>query len=305
MTRTRISLPLTRNEVSLPDISSIETSRQAFGDSFLKAGYILSQYLEQIELAVTDDEDFTSDPFNLIALGLFSKLRYHYYSSVLLEVHKDPLGSQFLIEQLTETAITLTYLLEEVDEDVFSTYVAASVHQAHHLLADVEGKLQVYSGHPGLLELRDKLESCIAQLRKYSASPTTTSSKVYSWGVPEADTTAKRGAIAGLGFLTDPSRSVVLSTVPASSLDLQVNYLSSAAGSFQRKAKPSTNFTSLRDTAHLCLHTTRAFLEEVINNCQDEKICYIEGLIKGLEVLFQWFYQAHNTYKRHFSVEAA
>ncbi len=293
---TKTSLPLSLNEMSLPDISSIRKSQQACGESFLRVGYILSQYLKHIESAVAALDDFKDDPFNWVALGLFSKLRCHYYSFVLLEVHRDQIGSQFLMEHLCETAITLTYLLEEADEEVFSEYIAASARQAHHILAKVDDKLQV-SQHQGLLKLREKLESCIAQQQgQPTALATQSRAEAYSWGLPEVDTTTKRGATTGLGFLADPVRPLALSVVPASWLDLQINYSGSISGNAQANTESSPNFTSLRDTAHLCLHATRAFLEEVTNNYQRANLD-IESLSNGLDILFEWFHSAHHAYR--------
>jgi len=42
----------------------------------------------------------------------------------LLEINHDWTGSKFLIENLCEAAITLIYLLEEVDRALFSEYIS-------------------------------------------------------------------------------------------------------------------------------------------------------------------------------------
>jgi hypothetical protein len=287
----------------LPDISAIKKSEKAFSKSFLSVSHILSQYLEQIELTVAVNKQFTSEPFNLIALSLFSKLRRHYYSFVLLETSHDQVGSQLLVEHLYEAAITLTYLLEEADERLFSDYVAASIRQAHHLLLDIESRLQVFSNHLGLLALRDKLRSYIAQQQKH---PVTLSvapcSEPYVWGLQDADTTAKRATLTNLNFLTNPARSISLSVVPASCLDLQLNYFRAFAGGSTTKTESSINFTYLRDTSHLCLHATRTFLEEVANTYQDGGTLEIRRLDKSLDKLFEWFYRAYEAYKVNFSI---
>lgn len=136
------NLLFNQGQLGLPNIGSIERSEQAFADAFLSAAKILCKHLTQITSAIEVIEDFTSEPFNLAILGLFSKMRCNYYSYVLLEIHHDQLGSQFLIEHLCEAAITLTYLVEEADRSIFSEYISASECQAHSLLNDVKEQLQ-------------------------------------------------------------------------------------------------------------------------------------------------------------------
>jgi len=290
--------------MDLPEIFSIAKSGQAFSESFSRAGYILSQYLKYIESVVTANENFTSDPFNLAILGLFSKLRCHYYSFVLLETSQDQVGSQFLIEQIYETAVTLTYLLEEADEGLFSDYIAASIYQCHHLVAEITDRLQIFPNHPGLLELKDRLESYIDcnQYRNLPVFPSEppANARAY-WGPPQANTTAKRGDILGFNFLANPVRAINLKIVPASWLDLQINSSTSASSSPDSKAKPTVNFRTLRDTAHLCLHVTRAFIEEVVS--QGIQNFDKEQLDQDLNALFVWFYDAHAACRAHFSEE--
>ncbi len=83
------NLPLSQAQLYLPNIQSIQTSEQAFGDAFLIAAQILVRHLEQIKAAIEVIKDFTTDPFNLASLGLFSKMYRNYYSYVLLEIHHD------------------------------------------------------------------------------------------------------------------------------------------------------------------------------------------------------------------------
>lgn len=285
------NLPLHKSVVGLPNIDLIERSEQAFSDAFLKATQILYRYLKQLNSSLRVTKDFAKEPFNLAILGLFSKMCGHYYSYILLETNHDRIGSQFLIEHLSETAITLTYLLEEVDKSVFSEYIFASVHQAHYLLLDVDEQLQDFSNHPDLLLLKDKLETFIAEHQEDSTKPETD-----LWGPQEANTTVKRGAIIGLNFLTNPSRQIALKIKPASWLDLQLGYLNSFTKNSHTKTQLGTNFTYLRDASHLCLHTTQAFLEEVSNH-QDVKLPEIEGQQQLLNLLYEWFYNAHNAYQ--------
>lgn len=293
------NLPLIPEQLGLPNIDLIESSEQAFGDAFLRTAQILYQYLEQIQLAIGVAKDFTREPFNLAILGLFSKMRRHYYSYVFLEIHHDQIGSQFLIEQLCEAAITLTYLLEEVDEFLFSEYISASVYQARYLLIDIEEQLQKFPNHPDLLILREQVETFITKQQEHAAErPLTAYSQADLWGSQTADTTAKRAAVVGLNFLTNPARQIALKVMPASWLELQRSYLNSFANSFLTPAKPGINFTELRDAAHLCLHATQSFLEEVVNH-QDVNFPDIDCQQQILNVLYEWFHNAHHIYQLH------
>jgi hypothetical protein len=290
------NLPLSQHQLWLPNIDLIESSEQAFGNAFLKAAQILCQHLEQIKLSIGFTEDFTKEPFNLALLDLFSKMCRNYYSYVLLEIHHDRIGSQFLIEHLCEAAITLTYLVEKVDESLFFEYISASVHQADRLLIDVEEQLRKFPNHSDLLSLRDKLETFITQQQEHGIErPLTACSEAYLWGPEEANTTAKRGGALGLNFLTNPARQIALKVIPASWLELQLNYSNSFAESSRAKAKAGINFTDLRDAAHLCLHATQTFLEEVVNH-QNVNFAGIE-LQQLLNVLYEWFHNAHHVYQ--------
>lgn len=220
----------------------------------------------------------------------------HYYSYVCLEIHQDQIGSQLLIEHLGEAAITLTYLLEEVDHSLFSEYIAASVHQASYLLIDVEEQLQKFPHHPDLLRLREQLETLITKQQEHAdLGPLTADSPPYLWGPQEADTTAKRAAVIGLNFLTNPARPLALRVMPASWLELQLSYLNSFTLS-RATSKPGINFTCLRDAAHLCLHATRTFLEEVAKH-QDVNSRDIKRQQQLLNLLYEWFYNAHHVYQ--------
>ena len=288
-------LPLTSYQLCLPSVD-LSDSEQAFGDAFLRAAQILHQHLEQIESAIGIIKDFTKEPFNMAILGLYSKMSSHYYSYVFLEIHHDRIGSKFLLENLSEAAITLIYLLEEVDKSLFSEYISASVQQAHYLLTDVEKQLQKFPTHPDLCILRDKLEAFISN-EQHTAKHSLTTDSEYLWGPHEADTTAKRGAVIGLNLLSDPARQLALKVMPASWLDIQLSYLNSLDKN-PTKAQPSINFTCLRDAAHLCLHATQTFLEEVSHH-QDFKSADIERQQQILNVLYEWFYNAHDVYQLH------
>lgn len=295
----KTKLPLSQVQLCLPNIYLIESSEQAFGNAFLRAAQILNEYLEQIKSAVGVIKDFQREPFNLAILGLFSKMYSHYYSCFLLEIHHDRIGSQFLIEHLCEAAITLTYLLEEVDNSLFYEYIFSSVHQARHLLIEVEEQLQEFPNHPDLLILKEQLETFIAKEHKHAAErPLTAYSEAYLWGPQEANTTAKRSAVIGLNFPLDPARQIALRIMPASWLELKLNYLNSFAKRAGNKAKPGVNFTWLRDASHLCLHATRIFLEEIVNH-QKVNLPDIENKQQLLSLLYEWFHNAHNVYQQH------
>ncbi len=306
------NLPLTQSQLYLPNVHSIGSSERAFGEAFLIAAQILVRHLEQIQAAIGAIKDFKRESFNLTLLQLFSKMYLHYYSYVLLEIHHDRVGSQLLIEHLGDAAITLIYLLEEGDNRLASEYISASIHQAHYLLITIEEQLHKFSNHPDLLSLKVQLETVIAQQQEPVVQRLLTAdSKAYLWGPQSANTTAKRGAVVGLNFLTNPARQIALRVVPASWLELQVSYLNSSAKSTQTQrsaegssggyveqaqAQPGINFTDLRDAAHLCLHATRTFLEEIVNyqgfNLQD-----IERQQQMLNVLFEWFHNTHSVYQ--------
>jgi len=291
--------PFSRKQVGLPDIDLIEGSEQAFSDAFLRAAQTMHHQLESLKSLVVADKDFTNEPFNCVVLGLFSKMCKHYYSYVLLAIHGDWVGSQLLIEHLTEAAITLTYLLEEGDEQFFSEYTAASVYQARYLVSEVEEQLQQFDKHADLLLLREQLKTAILKQEQTVEQSLTSPSKAYLWGPQAADTTVKRGSIMGLNFLFNPARSLALKVIPASWLDIQLNYLMSFAKS--RTKEQPTDFTCLRDAAHLCLHATQALLEEVADyqGVNSSEIKYQQQI---LNTLYEWFHDAHRAYQLHYSM---
>jgi len=287
---------LSQDYFDLPNIDFIECSEQAFGGAFLRAAKILCRHLEQIRSAIEVMKDFRKEPLSLMILGLFSNMCRHYYSYVLLEINHDQIGSQLLIEHLDEDAITLTYLLEEGDKDQFSEYICASVHQARYLLIAVEEQLQKFPAHPDLLKLKIQLDNFLTKQQELVAHcPLTGDSEAYLWGPQEANTTAKRGAIMGLNFLTNPARQIALKVKPASGLELELSYLNSFAN-ISRTQADGINFTNLRDAAHLCLHATQALIEEVVNY-QGLNLQGIERQRQMLNALYEWFHKAHKLYQ--------
>lgn len=285
------NLPFMQWQLGLPSIDSIENSEQAFGSAFLSAGQILYKHLLQIKSDCELTPEFSQDPFNLAVLGLFAKMCRSYYSYILLEVHKDRTGSEIFIEHLCETTVTLTYLLEEVDKSIFAKYVQASIHQAGYLLIKVKEQLLQTPTHPDLLKLQDKLENFISKQEQAESFELIPDLGSYLWGSP-TDTAAKRETVVGLNFLSNPARRIATKIIPASYLDIQLNYLNFKEQSSQ------INFTYLRDAAHLCLHATQAFLEEVVNDFPTQ-LTDTEERQQIFNALYEWFYNAHIYYQMH------
>ncbi|KJH70350.1 DUF5677 domain-containing protein [Aliterella atlantica] len=283
------NLPFMQWQLGLPSIDSIDNTEQAFGDAFLSAGQILYKYLLKIKSNCEITQEFSGEPFNLAVLGLFAKMCRSYYSYILLEVHKDRSGSQIFIEHLCETTLTLTYLLEEVDKSIFAKYIQASIHQAGYLLIQVKEQLIQAPSHPDLLKLQNQLENFISKQEQSESFELLPDLGSYLWG-SKTDNTAKRGAVVGLNFLSNPARQIATNVIPASYLDIQLNYLHSKEQSSQ------IDFTALRDAAYLCLHATQAFLEEVFGDCQTE-INDLEEEQQTLNALYEWFYNAHIYYQ--------
>lgn len=285
------NLPFMQWQLGLPIIDSIDNSEQAFGDAFLSAAQILYKHLLQIKSATEVIKEFSQEPLNLAVLQLFSKMCRSYYSYVLLEVNQDRAGSQIFIEHLCEATITLTYLLEEADRSIFVKYVQASIHQAGYLLVKVKEQLLKVPNHPDLLVLQDKLETFINKQEQTENFELIPDLGTYLWGSQKAETTTKRGAIVGLNFLNNPARQITTKVIPASYLDLQLNYFQGAEQSSQ------INFTYLRDAAHLCLHATQVFLEEVVDRQKAD--VDVEDRQQILNALYEWFYNAHIYYQLH------
>jgi hypothetical protein len=291
------NLPLSQEQIDLPKLDSIEKTDLAFSDAFLKAAQILKEHLQTIKSSLEKILDFKKEEFNLAIVGLFSKICRCYYSYVLLEINHDRNGSQFLLEHLYESAITLIYLIEEFEPSLFSDYTSASLSQARFLLSEVEAQLQYFPRHPELIMLRDKLNIFIVSFQQQNIELTPYASKAYLWGSNEANTTAKRGSILGLSFLTNPARQIALRVMPASWLDLQLNYLNSST-EISTKQQPGTNFRYLRDTTHLCLFAAQALLEEVIG-CQEIELSEIKHQKEFLNVLYEWFHNAYIAYHKN------
>ena len=98
--------------------------------------------------------------------------------------------------------------------------------------------------------------------------------------------------------MTNPARQIALRVMPASWLELQLSYLNSFADSFRIQEQTGMNFTSMRNAAHLCLHTAQTFTEEVVNR-QHIKSLNIERQQQTFNALYEWFYNAHNAVSAH------
>ncbi len=274
---------LENSDFHLPDIEGLERTEQAFNDAFLSASHILLHYLKLIESEATRSSSFSREIWAVTSIGLFRELQNHYHSAVLLETHHDQVGSQFLLEQLRKSAVTLAYLLEEEDEELFMEYAAASMQQALGLLEQTEEQIQQFPEQESLLNLRNKLEQLIAQRKDYPVSPR----KFNLWGPEEANTTTKREAILKLKLLNDPARLLVAQVIPASWLDVHLHY----ADLYLSKVRPEvhTNFTNISNAAYLCLHVAQILLGQIIYSSMADHTC----LQKDLSTLFLWHNAAH------------
>lgn len=285
-------LPSDQVQFCLPNLDSLESSEQAFANAFLRTAQILHQCLEQIKSVASAIADFTNKPFNLTILGLFGKMSSHYYSYVLLEIyHQDRTGSNFLSEQLAEAAITLTYLLEEADNSLFSAYISDSIAQAKRLLGDVTNALQQSPTNSDLLQLKAKLEAFVATHQEYGATPTYLSLTDVACITHSESLTAKRAQALGFKFIINPARTIALQVEPASWLDLHLNHSPLVTNSSSER---EINFTQLRDASHLCLHAARTFLDEIEENHYFTTANFESQ--QRLNMLYEWFYNAHQLY---------
>lgn len=280
----------------LPDILSLEKSEQSLKEGFQQAGQLLSRYLERVESAVATCENFSCDLLNLVAIGLFSKLRHHYYTTVVLELHGDELGIQFLTEHLYETAIALTYWVEEADESTLTEYITASLSEAQDLLAEVEVQLHNFPTHQGLRQLKQELQSLIDQEQQLITLPTPEERASAYLGLQELNATAQLATTLGLNALIDPARTLRLRIPPASWLDVQLNYLQTTNSYLSNEISSERQFRRARDIAHTCLHATRALLEETIAPYQEAhkiNLLNLQTLFADLSLLFEWFHEAY------------
>jgi hypothetical protein len=281
-------------KVVLPLIDLLDKTELAFSHAFLQAAHTLHSYLQEIHSSVALIVDSDTEPYTIAIISLFAKLIRSYYSYVLLEIHRDRVSSQFLIEELYDAAVTLTYLLETSDPETFADYVAASVRQARTLLQEIETQLLHFPNKLELLVLRDRLKSFIAEQKQPASQRQLTNLAADMWGMETANTTAKRAAFLGLDFLSNSARQIAQKIVPASWLDVKLNYSNSATNSSQRSNSQKIDFQQLRDASHLCLHATRALL--VASAHLDADRAEIQLRQQDLHSMFEWFYQAYQAY---------
>lgn len=271
------------SDLCLPDIQRLEHSEQAFNEAFLSAGHILVHYLKLIESAFMHSSDFLSEVGDVIIIGLFRKLQQHYHSAILLETHHDQVGSQFLLEQLREGAVTLAYLLEEADEELFREYAEASIQQVFILLQQTKEQIRQFPEQESLLKLKEKLEQIVFHQEAYPIAL----KKSNLWGPEQANTTMKREAILKLKLLQDPARLLAAQVIPASWLDVHLHYADLYLAKI--KSETRTNFTNISNAAYLCLHVAQILLGQTVNN----SIVNNTHLQEDLSTLFLWHNAAH------------
>jgi hypothetical protein len=270
------------SDFCLPDIQQL-ASEQSFNEAFLEAGQILAHYLKLIESAIVNSSGFPDEIGDLVSIGLFRKLQHHYCSAILLETHHDQVGSQFLFDQLRESAITLAYLLEEADEKLFVEYTDASAQQVLSLLQQTEEQIQQFPEQDSLLKLKEKLEQVVSQQKDYPPAP----KKFNLWGAEQANSTMKREAILKLKLLQDPARHLLAQVIPASWLDVHLHYADLYLA--QVRLEPRTNFDNLSNAAYLCLHVGQILLVQVMNHSTEEHT-YLQ---EDLNTLFLWHCAIH------------
>ena len=274
---------LKHSELYLPDVQRIEHSEQAFNGAFLSAGHVLLHYLKLIESAVMLSPDFLREVGDAITIGLFRKLQQHYHSALLLEAHHDQVGSEFLFEQLREGAITLAYLLEEEDEELFMEHAAVSMQQACSLLQQTEEQIRQFPEQESLLSLKVKLEQVVSHQKGYPIAVKESN----LWGPEQANTTMKREAILKLKLLQDPARVLIAQVIPASWLEVHLHY----ADLYLTKVRPEAhaNFTNLSNAAYLCLHVAQILLVQIVHSSMEDNT-YLQ---EDLNTLFLWHNAAH------------
>lgn len=280
-------------KIALPLIDLLDKTELDFSHAFLHAARTLHSYLQEIQSSIALVANSEKEPYTIAVVGLFSKLIRSYNSYVLLEIHYDDAGSQFLVEELWNTAVTLTYLLEAADRETFTDYIAASIYQARILLQEVEAQLLHLPENLELLVLRDRLKAFITEQKQLATDRSLANLASDTWGIETANTTAKRAALLGLSFLSNPAQRIAQKITPASLLDVRLNYVNSATNGLQVSNSQTIDFQQLRDASHLCLHATKALLEEFV---QISNASQVEIQQQELNRFFEWFYQAYQAY---------
>jgi len=282
-------------KIALPLIHSLDKTELTFSHAFFQTAQALYSYLQDIQFLSASIPDTTTEPYTIAIISLFSKMIQSYYSYVLLEIHRERVGSQVLIEHLYAAAITLVYLLENPEGEIFAEYVSESICQAHVLLQKTETQLQPVSNNLELALLCEWLKTFISKSELLATNCQLTNLAADMWDTETANMTAKRAASMGLNFLSNPARQMAQKITPASWLDVRLNYFN-AIRSWQPEPQ-KIDFHQLRDASHLCLHATKVFLEEI--KLSTEKKTEVQQKQQDLSRFFEWFYQAYQAYSCH------
>ncbi|OWY64497.1 hypothetical protein B7486_47010 [cyanobacterium TDX16] len=279
----------------LPLIHTLDKTELTFSHAFFQTAQTLYSYLQDIQLLSTSVFNLSTEPYNIAIVSLFSKMIQSYYSYVLLEIHRERVGSQVLIEHLSSAAITLVYLLENSESQIFDEYVSGSIGQAYILLQKIETQLQPVSNNLELALLCEWLKTFVSKSELLVTNCQLPNLTADLCKLETFDMTNQRAASMGLDFLSNPARQMVHKITPSSWLDVRLNYFN-AIRSRQSELK-KIDFQQLRDASHLCLHATKVFLEEV--NCLANNKAEIQRKQQSLSRFFEWFYQAHQVYSCH------
>jgi len=106
----------------------------------------------------------------------------------------------------------------------------------------------------------------------------------------------------GLNFLTNPARQLALRVMPASWLDLQLSYLNSLTKALVLKLKlVSILRTCVMLPICACTQPKLSLRKLSIIRCQG---CWHRTPATALNVLYEWFHNAHNVYQLHSSANA-
>lgn len=282
-------------KITLPQIHTLDKTELNFSRAFFQTAQTLYSYLQDIQLLSASIFNISTEPYTIAIVSLFSKMIQSYYSYILLEIHRERVGSQVLIEHLYSAAIALVYLLENSEREIFEKYVSESIYQANILVERIETQLQSVSPNLELALLCEWLKTFMSKSELLATNCQLPNLTADLWHLETFDMTNQRAASMGLDFLSNPARQMVHKITPGSWLDVRINYFN-AIRSRQSELK-KIDFQQLRDASHLCLHATKVFLEEV-DCCADNK-AEVQRKQQSLSRFFEWFYQAHQVYSCH------
>lgn len=243
-------------------------------NKIFNACHSLNKCLETVEVAALDCLELLDNSVDEVVFSLFSKLRSHYFSFIVVTVYRDEIGSLFLINQIYKTLNILIYLLEDKDKDRFYQYMKTSVVQMERLLNSTTFFLDNSSGHPGLLKLKNKLEFYLnrASLNRVEFSI----SSAEEIGVDSLNVINNhRVTQRSLRFCLASSCNLLLMIHPASYLNLQLNYMND---DLEQKLKRESriNLWRIRDISHLYIYGTEIFLDLAMEKCQSISLIYEE-----------------------------